>query len=179
MEAIQRFPVVGRELRRGDTGGKSAWTHNRDNIAHLFRAQQTSVRFPPVRLPKFPGSQSMSQETPIDVDRFKARLIAHRDELAGLAAAGEDYRHSPDIEQARVGRLSRMDAIQSQAVSMQIQGRRNLELQRIEAALTRIEEGEYGYCVSCGEQIEPERLDFDPAAPVCIRCARSAQGSPS
>ena len=41
------------------------------------------------------------------------------------------------------------------------------ELRAIEAALARIEAGEYGYCVTCGEQISEERLDLLPATPFC------------
>lgn len=45
------------------------------------------------------------------------------------------------------------------------------EIRIIEAALSRIDEGEYGYCVKCGEQISDERLDVVPHAPLCHRCA--------
>jgi RNA polymerase-binding transcription factor DksA len=45
-------------------------------------------------------------------------------------------------------------------------------MQLLDAALTRLDEGEYGYCVNCGEAIEPERLALDPATPFCISHAR-------
>lgn len=45
------------------------------------------------------------------------------------------------------------------------------ELRMIEAALARIEEGEYGYCVTCGAEIAGERLDVLPATPFCRNCA--------
>ena len=45
------------------------------------------------------------------------------------------------------------------------------ELRQIEAALTRVEEGEYGYCVTCGNEISPERLEVLPATPFCKTCA--------
>lgn len=41
------------------------------------------------------------------------------------------------------------------------------ELRMIDAALQRIAEGEYGYCVTCGERIQEERLDLVPATPFC------------
>lgn len=41
------------------------------------------------------------------------------------------------------------------------------ELRMIEAALSRMDDGEYGYCVTCGEQIAEERLDLLPATPFC------------
>ncbi|MCV2873238.1 TraR/DksA family transcriptional regulator [Defluviimonas sp. WL0050] len=45
------------------------------------------------------------------------------------------------------------------------------EIRMIEAALARVEEGEYGYCVKCGDQISEERLDLLPATPFCRNCA--------
>ena len=45
------------------------------------------------------------------------------------------------------------------------------ELRMIDAALTRIEEGEYGYCTKCGTRITDDRLDLVPATPFCRDCA--------
>ena len=45
------------------------------------------------------------------------------------------------------------------------------ELRQIDAALKRIEEDEYGYCVTCGNEISPERLEILPATPFCKNCA--------
>lgn len=50
------------------------------------------------------------------------------------------------------------------------------ELGRIEAALKRAEAGRYGLCESCGEEIEPERLDAAPYATRCADCARQDRG---
>lgn len=45
------------------------------------------------------------------------------------------------------------------------------EVRMIEAALRRIEEDEYGFCVQCGAEIGQERLDLIPATPFCRNCA--------
>ena len=45
------------------------------------------------------------------------------------------------------------------------------EMRMIDAALRRVEDGEYGYCVKCGAQIAEERLDVLPATPFCRDCA--------
>lgn len=45
------------------------------------------------------------------------------------------------------------------------------EIEMIRAALGRIEAGEYGYCMKCGEKISDERLDVVPATPFCRNCA--------
>ena len=56
--------------------------------------------------------------------------------------------------------------------------RRNIELRKIDAALARLDSGDYGWCVHCGEEIAAARLRLDPAVPVCIDCAQGAQGAP-
>ena len=51
------------------------------------------------------------------------------------------------------------------------EARRAQEIRRIDAALERLENGEYGWCVECGEAIEARRLEIDPATPRCAGCA--------
>lgn len=46
------------------------------------------------------------------------------------------------------------------------------EIRMIQAALTRIGSGEYGFCTQCGSAIAAERLDLLPATPFCAKCAR-------
>ncbi len=57
-----------------------------------------------------------------------------------------------------MGRLSRMDAVQQQKMAQAEARRRVSDLARIEIALTRFEEGEYGWCLDCGEAIAHKRL---------------------
>jgi DnaK suppressor protein len=114
----------------------------------------------------------MSDELDIDVAAMKARLVALQEELRSLASDTEDSRKPVELDQTRVGRLSRMDAMQVQAMALETERRRQIEMQKIETALKRIEEDDYGWCVSCGEAIAPKRLEHDPAAPVCIDCAQ-------
>ncbi len=45
------------------------------------------------------------------------------------------------------------------------------EIRQIKAALKRMDDGEYGFCVKCGNQISEERLDVLPFTPFCRRCA--------
>ncbi len=64
-----------------------------------------------------------------------------------------------------------MDAMQAQAISIETNRRRELQLIRIETALKRIADDEFGDCARCGEPIELKRLEFDPALLLCIECA--------
>jgi DnaK suppressor protein len=68
-----------------------------------------------------------------------------------------------------------MDALQEQEMALAQERRRAAELGRIEAALKRIESGDYGYCLACDEPIAEKRLDNDPAATLCVAC-RAARG---
>lgn len=102
---------------------------------------------------------------------IQARLRALRDELTELSERSADSRKPVTLDQQSVGRLSRMDAMQVQAMAQAVEARRRERLQRIEAALGRIEDGDYGACLECGEDIPAKRLDIDPTVGRCIDCA--------
>ena len=106
-----------------------------------------------------------------NADTYRQRLVTLREELVEERRDGDEAAGTVELDQARVGRLSRMDALQAQAMSREAQRRRQQHMQQVDAALRRIDEGDYGYCLECGEEIAPARLDFDPAAALCIRCA--------
>ena len=106
---------------------------------------------------------------------FKARLLALRAGLEETSAQSATSRQTVELDQTAVGRISRMDALQGQAMAVETERRRGVEIARIDAALARMAAGEYGYCVTCGEEIAAQRLDLDPAAAVCIACAGGAR----
>ncbi|HSM42296.1 MAG TPA: TraR/DksA family transcriptional regulator [Afifellaceae bacterium] len=109
---------------------------------------------------------------PPDMAKAKKRLLALKAEIEALSTIAEGDRAPVELDQQAVGRLSRMDAMQRQAMAEASERARALEVQKIVAALHRIEDGEYGYCVECGEEISHKRLEIDPAASHCIGCAR-------
>ncbi len=108
----------------------------------------------------------------IDKTAVKKRLLARRAELAETREQSAHSRQPVTLDQTSVGRISRIDAMQVQAMAIEAERRRAIEEKRIDAALERLDGGEYGECVTCGEDIAPARLDLDPAAAVCIDCAR-------
>jgi len=99
-------------------------------------------------------------------------LVRLKAELESFSEISEDARATVMLDQQAVGRLSRMDALQGQAMAQASERQRRADIQRIEAALKRLDEGEYGYCAQCGEDIAAKRLEVDPAAAFCIRCAK-------
>ena len=115
--------------------------------------------------------------TDIDFTQARSRLLQLREELESLAATSEESSGVVELDQTRVGRLSRMDALQAQAMSQESSRRREITLRNISVALARIDSGEYGLCQSCDEPINPKRLEFDPTALLCIKCAEEAENS--
>ena len=107
----------------------------------------------------------------LDLDDYRRRLIALRDELESIAEAGNEAASTVELDQTRVGRLSRMDAMRAQAMSVEARRRRESNLRRIAAALRRIDNADFGYCAGCDEPIDPRRLAIDPAATHCVACA--------
>ena len=110
-----------------------------------------------------------------DLESMRLRLQERRQELDSIAQSSTDAARTVDLDQSRVGRLSRMDALQAQAMAKESERRRQLELQRIGAALERIDSGEYGYCRACDEPIPATRLAVNPAVVLCLGCASAAE----
>lgn len=107
----------------------------------------------------------------IDLTAARQRLLELKEELLALSRSGQDDRKPVELDQQSVGRLSRLDSMQVQAMARAADTRRAMAIRQIDAALIRMDEGEYGWCVECGEEIAPKRLDSDPAAPRCSACA--------
>ncbi len=117
----------------------------------------------------------MSNLTEIELQNFKTVLEKLKAKLLNITLNSADESATVELDQARFGRLSRMDAIQVQAMNAESMRRRKVELAKIEAAMRRMEEGDYGYCVKCDEGISKERLNVDPSAPMCIDCANKSE----
>lgn len=99
------------------------------------------------------------------------RLAHKKTELVELSELSEGARAPVELDQQAVGRLSRMDALQNQAMQQATERARKRDLVRIEMAERRLAEGDYGYCEECGEEIPDGRLAIDPMAECCVACA--------
>jgi len=104
-----------------------------------------------------------------DQERFRPiiqlRLDAIAVELADLAESTEPI--EPD---ASIGRLSRLDSMQMQ--QMALAGRRRLEDERmrLQEAQQRLDARKFGSCLLCGDDINVERLEYQPDAVACMPC---------
>lgn len=106
-----------------------------------------------------------------DHDKLQRWLLARRDELnTRLSSIKKDAtrKNSADwSEQAQERENDEViDALGNEAV---------MELGKINRALDRMNEGDYGFCSACGKEIPEQRLEVMPYADLCVRCAE-AQG---
>jgi DnaK suppressor protein len=110
---------------------------------------------------------------------MRDRLLAMRAAIESLADTREASSEVVELDQTRMGRLTRMDALQLQAMAKAGQARAKVELAKIDAALKRLDEGSYGECLDCGEAISGARLEANPMATRCVGCesAREEGGS--
>ncbi len=107
----------------------------------------------------------------------RTRLLALRANLEKVAVTGAAASAVVELDQSKVGRLSRMDALQAQAMSQASGRRREQQLSAIAAALLRLENGEYGDCRECEAPIAAKRLAFDPTVVLCVDCASKLEQS--
>lgn len=108
--------------------------------------------------------------TKTEIKKFKQNLLDLRAELQQVEETLQDTSEPVELDQTRVGRLSRMDAMQSQQMALETVRRRKEHLLKIEGALKRIEVDEYGDCFICGDEIDMRRLLVDPTSTRCMGC---------
>jgi DnaK suppressor protein len=111
----------------------------------------------------------------IDYSDARKRLLHLREELEAVAGFNNESSQVVELDQSRVGRLSRMDALQVQAMAQASGQRRAETLRKIDIALIRIDSNVYGICRACDGEINEKRLEFDPTAMLCIDCAEEAE----
>ncbi len=103
---------------------------------------------------------------------FKTLLLKHRAELEAALEQAAESAKPVELDQTTQGRVSRIDAIQQQEMSLAAQERRRQNITKIDAALKRIEADDFGYCLSCDCEIPEKRLEIDPTILKCIACAQ-------
>lgn len=107
----------------------------------------------------------------IDIPAVKQTLYDMEIRLKEESESSAESRETVVLDQTSVGRLSRMDALQGQAMAKAEEQRRQMALRRISGALQRIEHQNFGECIECGEWIGAKRLTWDPLVLKCIECA--------
>ena len=104
--------------------------------------------------------------------KYKKLIELQLEELTADNALGQNAQKTVELDQQSVGRLSRMDALQSQAMAQAQQRRRDILKGSLQAALQRLKEDEFGYCMECGDEIEEARLLANPVVLKCVACLK-------
>jgi len=99
----------------------------------------------------------------------------HIEKLDVQDASARQSAATVELDQSRVGRLSRMDAMQTQAMQQETLRRNSRQLVELRKAEKRLDADSFGYCDACGEQIARGRLELNPAVVLCIDCAEKAE----
>lgn len=97
-----------------------------------------------------------------------ALLALDRNLREALAASTEGSK-PVDLDEP-IGRLSRMEAIQQKEMASANRATQQARLRQVAAALTRLDDGDYGLCVACEEPIGTKRLAARPETPLCLGC---------
>lgn len=111
---------------------------------------------------------------------FNRSLIELREELLMLLEISAEAGDPVELDQTKVGRLSRMDAIQQQEMSNACRTGYQKRLKDVQHALLNIEQSnsgscEYGWCEHCGDSIDIRRLDVKPESKFCVSCQEATE----
>ena len=111
--------------------------------------------------------------------RLRAMLKAHQMRLRAelVDHMRNARRHSPDVQSSDV--LDRVEQFEFEALGYALAGLKTDTLHRIEAALARLDAGEYGWCADCGEEISDRRLAALPFATRCRACESRTEAGPT
>ena len=110
-----------------------------------------------------------------DEQFWRALIRQHIDRLDVQDLSVRESAGTVELDQSRVGRLSRMDALQTQAMHQETLRRNSRQMEELRKAEQRIDAEQFGHCDECGEVIARGRLELNPAVTLCIDCAEKAE----
>lgn len=113
----------------------------------------------------------MTHLSPDQIAELTAELDRVLRKLERSMRTTEEALKPVKLDQTAVGRLSRIDSLQNQGLTRNLQEREQAKLGQVVTAYQRIEEGTYGQCVECGGEIPFERLQVFPETPSCTACS--------
>ena len=116
----------------------------------------------------------MNELTEAELEELLEDLARLQDELTLALDGGKDNVQPVSLDQP-IGRVSRVDALQQQAMAKESRRRAELRRAQVNAALTAAKSGDYGLCRACDEPVGYGRLKSRPEAPLCLDCQRSRE----
>ncbi|NRA32700.1 MAG: TraR/DksA C4-type zinc finger protein [Polyangiaceae bacterium] len=121
-----------------------------------------------------PHAEEAEELSPEEIEALRLTLGSLKLELKSQIEASAAAAQPVELDQQAVGRLSRMDSLQSQQMAKATRQQLSLRLAQCSAALLCVERGVYGLCRSCEEPIGIARLTAKPEAAFCLECQNSA-----
>ncbi len=124
--------------------------------------------------PDRPSSDRPSPDhlSPEEVDELREEIFRELRKLERSMELTDEGLRPVELDPGAVGRLSRIDELQNQALTRNLREREELKLGALLQALRRLEQGVYGLCAECGAEIPADRLLVFPEAITCVGCAR-------
>lgn len=113
----------------------------------------------------------MSHLTEAQIAGLDSELQRQLAKLEKSMTVTDEALKTVELDQTSVGRLSRMDSLQSQGMAKGLRERETIRLAQIREALQRLETGSFGICTACGGTVAFERLMVFPESPTCAACS--------
>lgn len=95
-----------------------------------------------------------------EILKTEVQIVGYKDLTAPIA---------PDVS---IGRISRMDAINNKSVTEAVLKQAEEKLQKLQNALSRVDNPEFGICVRCKNSIPIGRILIRPESTRCVNCAQ-------
>ncbi len=107
-------------------------------------------------------------------DELRAELERELERLRRSMPTTEAAARPVQLDQSAIGRLSRVDAMQNQAMQHELHDRERHRENELMSALERMDDGSYGLCARCGQPVPYGRLLVVPEARNCVACGGGA-----
>lgn len=117
----------------------------------------------------------MKELTEQQLKHYRQSLQALQAELQALLEKLSADAEAIRLDQSKLGRLSRVDAIQQNEMAKANRTSYLQRLARVAKALAALDDGEYGYCEVCGQLIDPRRLEIRPESLRCVSCQSASE----
>jgi DnaK suppressor protein len=106
---------------------------------------------------------------------FKQKLIQKRADLISLVQKTEEYGREANSEAEGMDLADKASSSYTKELMFSKSDSDRQLLQEVVDALTRLEEGKFGECISCDKAVEPKRLEAVPWSPLCLACQEQAE----
>ena len=141
----------------------------KERVFTVLRSRKTGYPHRSVEAQGFVESTKSEAMNKATLKKFKTLLTEKRDEIVRKARLTLEQDMTLDTDDLP----DEMDLASSeylQSFTFRLRGREKTFLDKIEKALRKIEDGSFGVCEECGEEISIKRLEARPETTLCIRC---------